>query len=101
MVYPGVPKESEKVTEKYLISQIQKLGGKSYKWSAMNTKGLPDRIVVMPHNSIFFVELKSEGKKPTALQLHMHEELRLLGCRVYTADTKARINEILELEAQP
>jgi len=98
MAYPGVPKESEKVTEKYLISQVQKLGGRSYKWSAMNTKGLPDRIVVMPHNRIFFVELKSEGIKPTPLQLHMHEELRILGCRVYTADTKTKVDRILKLE---
>jgi len=64
----------------------------------MNTKGLPDRIVVFPYTGVFFVELKSEGIKPTPLQLHMHEELRTLGCRVYTADTKDQIDKILQKE---
>lgn len=93
--------ENEKQTERFLRDEVKRLGGKSYKWVSPNCSGVPDRIVIAPNGHIFFVELKSEGRTSTALQKHRQNELRALGCTVYTdIDTKAKVREMIEHEFQ-
>ena len=77
-------RESE--IEKKLVIHIKKLGGIAYKFSSPNRKSVPDRLCVMPNGRAFFVELKTEGKAPTPLQLHEHELLRSLGHTVLVID---------------
>ena len=43
-----------------------------------------------------WIELKSKGKKPTKLQTIRIDQLASLGHQVFVADSKERINEILE-----
>lgn len=77
-------RESE--LEKKLVSHITKLGGIAYKFSSPNRRSVPDRLCVMPNGRVFFVELKTKGKTPTALQQHEHETLRALGHTVLVID---------------
>ena len=77
-------RESE--LEQKLVSHITKLGGIAYKFSSPNRRSVPDRLCVMPNGRVFFVELKAEGKTPTALQQHEHETLRALGHIVLVID---------------
>lgn len=88
---------SEKAIEKYLVSQVRKMGGLALKYTNSNEAGYPDRIVVT-NGSTFWVELKSKGEKPRPLQEHCIEKLRSLGQRVYVADSREMVDLILEKE---
>lgn len=81
--------------EKYLCAEVKKLGGMALKWSSMNTRGVPDRIVFIPGGLITFVELKAPGKKQTPLQLQMAEKLKRLGHPVRVIDSKEKVNEFV------
>lgn len=89
--------ESEKATERYLADRVKKLGGITYKFTSPMHSGVPDRICILPGNIIFFVEVKSEGKKPTELQQHTHKLMRDRGAHVHVVDTKVAVNEILNM----
>lgn len=92
--------ESEKNTERYLCRMVKALGGECYKWVSPGCSGVPDRIVILPGGKIFFVELKSEGRKSTMLQKIRQAELRALDCTVYAdIDTTEKVNEVLRKEA--
>jgi Holliday junction resolvase len=85
----------ERDIEKYLVTQVRKLGGKAYKWSSPSHRGVPDRLVFLPHGIVLAVELKAQGKKPTKLQHYSHEELRSLGAEVLVVDSKAKVDALL------
>ena len=94
--------ESEKNTEAYLRDEIRRRGGMAYKFVSPGQTGVPDRIVILPGGQIFFVELKSEGKKSSAKQKCQQERLRALGCTVYAdIDTKAKVREMLDEICSP
>ena len=89
-------RESEKVTEKYLKTTIESLGGKSFKW--MSIRGVPDQICMLPDDLIFFVETKSEGDKLRGQQELRKTEITDLGQRVHKADTKDDVDRIIKWE---
>ena len=59
---------------------------------------MPDRLCLLPNGKIFFVELKSPGKKPRALQVNQIRKITNLGQRVYVVDSKEMVDNILEDE---
>jgi hypothetical protein len=85
----------EKKIETRLSQRVKKLGGLSLKWVSPGYIGVPDRIVMLPRGKIAFVELKTTGKKPRAIQIKRHEELRALGFKVYVVDSYESVEEIL------
>lgn len=87
---------SEKAIERYLCEVVKSLGGVCLKYSNAGAVGYPDRVALMPDGRCVWVELKSKGKKPTKLQMIRIEQLASLGHQVFVADSKERINEILE-----
>lgn len=72
----------EKEVEKKLVSGIRKMGGRAYKWVSPGANGVPDRIVILPHGRIIFVELKTETGRVSKLQKMQHVILARLGCDV-------------------
>lgn len=86
-------KASEKLLEKKLREGVKKQGGIALKFHCLSFTGMPDRMVLMPEGKIFFVELKSEGKKPSARQEIVHKLLRDLGFSVFVIDTNGK-NEL-------
>ena len=58
------------------------MGGKFMKFTSPGNDGVPDRIAVLPGGRVWFVELKREGEKPTAIQKWQMEQLRKMGCNV-------------------
>mgnify|MGYP001603998362 CR=1 FL=1 len=58
-----VSKMRESGIEKRLKKEIEKIGGKALKFVSPGVIGVPDRIVLLPHGKIIFVELKAPGKK--------------------------------------
>lgn len=89
-------KESEKKLERTLNQEVKKLGGWSLKLLSTFVRGLPDRLILMPEGRVYFVEVKSEGKKPTTLQVLVHTRLEDLGFKVYVIDTTIKLNEFLK-----
>ena len=93
----GIVAESEKTLEARLRKEVEALGGKALKLMSQLHRGLPDRLVLMPGGLAFFVELKSTGKKPTALQTHCHDQLRQMGFEVYVVDSTESLEKAVAL----
>lgn len=49
-------------------------------------KGLPDRMVLCKGGYVGFAEIKTTGKKPTKIQLYIHDKLRSFGFEVLIID---------------
>ena len=90
---------NEKTLETKLRSKVKNLGGIALKFYSPFYTGMPDRIVLMPGGRVWFVELKSEGKKPSPRQDHVMAELEGLGFKVSVVDSNEKldncINEIV------
>jgi len=86
---------NEKTLERKLVKEVQRLGGWSIKVLSIHVSGLPDRICLLPGGRVFFAEIKTTGRKPTKIQLHVHKRIRDLGFRVEIVDSLADINNIL------
>ena len=87
--------ESEKVLEKYLVSEVKSLGGWAVKLLSGLVTGLPDRLCLLPGGVVAFVEVKTTGKKATPRQLIVHKKLMALGFRVEVLDSKEGINNFI------
>lgn len=85
----------ESKIEKYLKKKIELLNGKAYKFVSPGISGVPDRIVLLPHGRIVFVELKAPGKKLRKLQEIRFKELRNLGFRCEMIDSIEAVNEFV------
>lgn len=91
------PKESEKALEARLRKEVEKRGGMAIKLSSQMHRGLPDRMVLLPHAVQYFIELKTTGKKPTHLQTHCHEQLRALHFPVLVIDSTKALEDFLTI----
>ena len=89
--------ESEKANEKLLNVEVKKLGGWSIKISSALISGLPDRLILLPGGHLYFVEMKSEGKKPSAIQKIIHRKLIRLGFEVWVIDTKEKVLNFIDI----
>ncbi len=57
-------------------------GGEFIKFVSPSTRGVPDRIAILPGGRIIFVELKKDGGRISPIQKRMHKKLRKLGADV-------------------
>ena len=57
--------------------------------------GLPDRLCILPHRPMFFIEFKRLDKKPSKVQRAVHKLLLKLGQMVYTCDNYELFKVIL------
>ena len=89
----------EKDIEAKLVREIKKIGGRAYKFISPGTRGVPDRIVILPGGKIIFVELKTEVGRLTALQRAQRRILQRLGCDVRSVhgaeDVEAFLEEVM------
>ncbi|AJA50076.1 phage-like protein [Clostridium pasteurianum DSM 525 = ATCC 6013] len=82
----------ESKIEKRLKNKIDQIGGKALKFVSPGVTGVPDRIVLLPHGKIIFVELKAPGEKLRKIQEFRAKELRCLGFEVRTLDTVEKVD---------
>ena len=85
----------EKEIELRLVKAVEKMGGRTVKFTSIGFDGMPDRLVLLPGGKCGFVEVKAPGKKPRALQRVRHEMLKKLGFKVYVLDAIEQIEEII------
>jgi hypothetical protein len=85
----------ESYIEAFLANRVKALGGLCLKQQWINTRGAPDRLVVLP-GKLLMIELKAPGVKPEPHQLRMHERLRALGVQVEVIDSVERVEELFK-----
>lgn len=86
---------NESRIEKRLKKEIEQIGGKALKFVSPGVTGVPDRIVLLPHGRIIFIELKAPGEKLRVIQEYRAKELRTLGFRVECIDTIEKIMDFI------
>ena len=86
----------ERTIEQELVSRVKVMGGIAPKFTSPGFAGMPDRLVLLPHGRMGFVELKAPGRKPRQLQLVRHRLLQRLGFKVYVIDEINQIDSVLE-----
>lgn len=89
-------KESEKVLEKKLRVEVWKIGGITIKLPADYMKGVPDRMCLFPGGRIAFVEVKTTGEKPRAMQTFVHYKFQNLGFDVRVLEKSEQITKLIE-----
>lgn len=87
--------KQEKDIERKLTEAVRKKGGVALKFISPSLDGMPDRLVLLPHGKLGFVELKAPGKEPRPLQLARHEALRRLGFAVFVVDSEEQIGGVI------
>lgn len=85
----------EKTIEQRLVKTVKAMDGLALKFTSLGYNGMSDRLVLLPHGRMGFVEVKAPGKKPRPLQLSRHRLLRRLGFKVYVIDRAEQIDKIL------
>lgn len=86
----------EREVEEYLRKVVNALGGHSYKFTSPNRRNVPDRMVIMPCGTLFFVECKSTHGKLTKGQHREIARLRELKQTVHVVNSIEKIREILK-----
>ena len=87
-------RESEKALERNLNKEVKALGGWSIKILSNFITGLPDMLVLLKGRA-YFVEIKSEGKKPSPIQRVVHKKLEALGFPDTIIDTTEKLDNFI------
>ena len=87
---------AEKIIEQKLVAAVKAKGGICPKLISPGYDGMPDRLVLLPHGRMGFVEVKAPGMEPRPLQASRHRLLRRLGFKVYVLNCQNDIPHILD-----
>ena len=83
-------KESE--VEKYFVWTVERMGGKTWKFTSPGRKGVADRIACLPDGTTWFVELKTKGGRLSELQKIFMSDMALLKQNYACLWTKEQID---------
>ena len=86
----------EREIERKLVSAVKSRGGICPKFVSPGFDGMPDRVVLLPHGKIGFVEVKRPGEQPRPLQTARHRILRKLGFLVFVLDEEEQIGGMID-----
>ena len=86
----------EKYIEQKLVAAVKDMGGIAFKFNAPGINGVPDRLVLLPHGKLAFIELKAPNKKMRPLQVRRKRQLEQLGFSVYSIDSAEQIGGVLD-----
>ena len=86
----------EREIESKLVSAVKSRGGICPKFVSPGFDGMPDRVVLLPHGKIGFVEVKRPGEQPRPLQTARHRLLRKLGFLVFVLDGQEQIGGMID-----
>lgn len=87
---------NESKLERRLEKEIKRRGGLALKLTVPNRRGMPDRLILLPGEKIYFVEMKAPGKKLRLLQEKRARQLQTLGFSVYCLDSDEAIDDFLQ-----
>lgn len=78
----------ESAIESHYKKLVEDAGGMFIKFTSPSHNGVPDRIVILPGGTMYFVEFKAPNKKPRPLQRYVIDKIKKLGCEVKVVDRK-------------
>ncbi|WP_026820021.1 VRR-NUC domain-containing protein [Arthrobacter castelli] len=84
----------EDTVEKYLLTRCRANGFLCMKFVSPARGGVPDRVIITPAETVF-VETKRPGGKPRRLQKIVHTKMRRYGAKVYVADDRHKVDELI------
>jgi hypothetical protein len=87
----------ERDIERYLVRRVEALGGRAYKFVSPGRAGVADRIVCLPNGQTWFVEVKTEGGRLSALQKVFAEDMMRLNQRYVVVWNKEQVDEFTAL----
>ena len=82
----------EKTLESRLRREVTKRKGIYMKWGV---NGWPDRVVMLPINRTWFIEVKTEGKEPRKRQAARLRKLHRLGFNTKVLDSEKDYLDLL------
>ena len=82
----------EKNYEAYLVKTVEALGGKAYKFNSLSNRGVSDRIVCLPDGSTWFIEMKTETGRLSALQKVFAKDMVALNQKYACLNSKEAID---------
>ena len=85
----------ERDIEAYLVKRVKALGGMAYKFVSPSNRGVADRLVVLP-GQIWFVEVKQENGRMTALQALFIEQMKRMGHNAIVVWNKEDVDALVE-----
>ena len=83
----------EREIEQYFVRTVQRMGGVTYKFRALNCKGVSDRIACLPGGATWFVELKAPNGRLSPLQRKFAEDMRARNQNYACLWNKSEIDE--------
>jgi sulfur relay (sulfurtransferase) complex TusBCD TusD component (DsrE family) len=86
----------ESTIERAVCAYAKTKGCLTLKLSGQNQKGQPDRMF-LHHGSVMFIEFKSPGKRPTALQLKWLANLNDQGIAVACCDDIEQGKQLIDI----
>lgn len=86
----------ESAIEKYLVREVERMGGLAPKWISPGNNGVQDRLVILPGGLTVYVETKAPGKPLRPLQAKWAKKLKDLGHKVYKLDSIADVDRFIQ-----
>lgn len=95
------PNPLEKDIEKAVVVFARSLGCLAYKFTSPMRMSVPDRLFITPKGTVFFIEFKRLGLKPTPAQYVEIDKIRQHGVLVFVCDSvesgKRMVEEMVDL----
>jgi len=85
----------ESVLERRLVREVKAIGGLAPKWVSPGSRGVPDRIVILPDGRTLYVEMKAPGKQLDPLQAKWAKRLLGMGHKHYNIDSNEDIDRFI------
>jgi hypothetical protein len=82
----------EKDIERYLVKTVEALGGMAFKFNSLSNRGVSDRLVCLPGGVVWFIELKSETGRLSALQKLFARDMERLGQHYACLNSKEAVD---------
>ena len=83
----------EKIVENHFVWAVERIGGKTYKFTSPGRKGVADRIACLPDGSTWFVELKTKSGRLSVLQKMFMSDMALLNQKYACLWTTEQVDE--------
>lgn len=102
MTHPPLVKKArvlERDIERRVTRYAESRGVLAYKWVSPQNAGVCDHIYLY-QGSVWFVEFKQLGEKPTPLQALQHQRLVRQGASVYLVDSVVLGKEVVDYETK-
>lgn len=82
--------------EQRLVREVKKIGGLAPKFVSPGTRGVNDRLVILPQGVTIYVEMKAPGKPLEPLQEWWKRKLLERGHRHYKLDSVEDIDRFIQ-----